>query len=84
MHKRKRLIHNCNTIIDSWIDDAQLAELNEQVVEIKTAIPELQEHFGELQKDLVDVVAKHGDTQYVLERYLQVNGFRSQGIHAVH
>ncbi|CAI5740327.1 unnamed protein product [Hyaloperonospora brassicae] len=49
-----------------------LAELNERMVKIETAIPELQERFGELEKDLVDVVAKHDDTQYVLEHYLQL------------
>ncbi|GMF10121.1 unnamed protein product [Phytophthora lilii] len=39
---------------------------------IEAAIPELQEHCAEFQKEVADVVAKHGDIQFVFEHYLQL------------
>ena len=51
----------------------QLSELKGKMAKIETVIPELQEHINELHKDVVDVVAKHGEIQYVVDHYLQVN-----------
>uniref|UniRef100_M4B403 Conserved oligomeric Golgi complex subunit 8 n=1 Tax=Hyaloperonospora arabidopsidis (strain Emoy2) TaxID=559515 RepID=M4B403_HYAAE len=42
------------------------------MAKIETVIPELQEHINELHKDVVDVVAKHGEIQYVVDHYLQL------------
>lgn len=50
----------------------QLAELKEETTQIEAAIPELQVYCTEFQKEVADVVAKHGDIQFVFEHYLQV------------
>ncbi|EGZ15750.1 hypothetical protein PHYSODRAFT_506356 [Phytophthora sojae] len=49
-----------------------LAELQSDTTEVETAIPELQRHCATFQRDVADVVAKHGDIQFVFEHYLQL------------
>ncbi|ETI52676.1 hypothetical protein L917_03950 [Phytophthora nicotianae] len=49
-----------------------LADLKEETTKIEAAIPELQKYCAEFQKEVADVVAKHGDIQFVFEHYLQV------------
>ncbi|POM66487.1 Hypothetical protein PHPALM_17648 [Phytophthora palmivora] len=49
-----------------------LAELKEETTKIEAAIPKLQEYVAEFQKEVADVVVKHGDIQFVFEHYLQL------------
>ncbi|KAF1773204.1 hypothetical protein JG687_00000258 [Phytophthora cactorum] len=49
-----------------------LAQLKEETTKIEAAIPELQKYCAEFQKEVADVVAKHGDIQFVFEHYLQL------------
>ncbi|ETL45977.1 hypothetical protein L916_04044 [Phytophthora nicotianae] len=49
-----------------------LADLKEETTKIEAAIPELQKYCAEFQKEVADVVAKHGDIQFVFEHYLQL------------
>ncbi|KAG7393835.1 conserved oligomeric Golgi complex component [Phytophthora pseudosyringae] len=49
-----------------------LAELKEETTKIEAVIPELQEYCAEFQKEVADVVAMHGDIQFVFEHYLQL------------
>lgn len=49
-----------------------LAELKEETGRIEAAIPELQKYCASFQKEVADVVAKHGDIQFVFEHYLQL------------
>ncbi|EEY57934.1 conserved oligomeric Golgi complex subunit 8, putative [Phytophthora infestans T30-4] len=49
-----------------------LAELKEETTKVEEAIPELQLFCTEFQKEVADVVAKHGDIQFVFEHYLQL------------
>ncbi|OWZ22714.1 Conserved oligomeric Golgi complex subunit [Phytophthora megakarya] len=49
-----------------------LAELKENTTKIEATIPKLQEYCAEFQKEVADVVAKHGDIQFVFEHYLQL------------
>ncbi|KAG6977502.1 hypothetical protein JG688_00000324 [Phytophthora aleatoria] len=49
-----------------------LAQLKEETTKSEAAIPELQKYCAEFQKEVADVVAKHGDIQFVFEHYLQL------------
>ncbi|KAG7400859.1 conserved oligomeric Golgi complex component [Phytophthora boehmeriae] len=49
-----------------------LVELKEETTQIEAAIPELQKYCAAFQKEVADVVAKHGDIQFVFEHYLQL------------
>ncbi|KAL4144665.1 hypothetical protein PRNP1_013791 [Phytophthora ramorum] len=49
-----------------------LAELKEETTKIEAAIPELQGYCSNFQKEVADVVTKHGDIQFVFEHYLQL------------
>uniref|UniRef100_H3HAQ8 Conserved oligomeric Golgi complex subunit 8 n=1 Tax=Phytophthora ramorum TaxID=164328 RepID=H3HAQ8_PHYRM len=49
-----------------------LAALKEETTKIEAAIPELQGYCSNFQKEVADVVAKHGDIQFVFEHYLQL------------
>ncbi|KAG6597742.1 Conserved oligomeric Golgi complex subunit [Phytophthora cinnamomi] len=49
-----------------------LAELQSDTTRVEAAIPQLQRHCAAFQQDVADVVAKHGDIQFVFEHYLQL------------
>ncbi|KAG3109586.1 hypothetical protein PI125_g10799 [Phytophthora idaei] len=49
-----------------------LAQLKEETTKIEAAIPKLQKYCAEFQKEVADVVVKHGDIQFVFEHYLQL------------
>ncbi|RLN61542.1 hypothetical protein BBP00_00005338 [Phytophthora kernoviae] len=49
-----------------------LVELKEETTQIEAAIPELQKYCATFQKEVADVVSKHGDIQFVFEHYLQL------------
>ncbi|CAH0493492.1 unnamed protein product [Peronospora farinosa] len=49
-----------------------LAKLKEETSKIEAAIPKVQEYCTEFEKEVADVVVKHGDIQFVFEHYLQL------------
>ncbi|KAG1710818.1 hypothetical protein DVH05_013543 [Phytophthora capsici] len=49
-----------------------LGELKEETTKIEAAIPALQDYCAKFQEEVADVVAKHGDIQFVFEHYLQL------------
>ncbi|KAE8892683.1 hypothetical protein PF005_g10110 [Phytophthora fragariae] len=49
-----------------------LAELKRETSDIEAAIPELQQRCAAFQQDVADIVAQHGDIQFVFEHYLQL------------
>ncbi|CEG44467.1 conserved oligomeric golgi complex subunit [Plasmopara halstedii] len=49
-----------------------LAKLKEETTKIEAAIPELQKFYSKFQEEVADVVAKHGEIQFVFENYLQL------------
>lgn len=57
----------CATVVKN-----DLGELKKEITEIGTAIPELQKYCTIFQKDVADIVAKHGDIQLVFEHYMQL------------
>ncbi|TDH65466.1 hypothetical protein CCR75_006283 [Bremia lactucae] len=59
--------NQCTAIVKN-----DLVELQKKSDAIEAAIPELQSQCATLQMDVTEIVAKHGDIQFVLEHYLQV------------
>jgi predicted fused transcriptional regulator/phosphomethylpyrimidine kinase len=50
----------------------QLTELKDETTRVAAAIPELQRFCAQFQRQVADVVAKHGDIQFVFDHYIQV------------
>lgn len=50
----------------------QLTELKDETTRIVDTIPELQQFCAQFQHQVADVVAKHGDIQFVFDHYIQV------------
>ncbi|DBA04016.1 TPA: LOW QUALITY PROTEIN: hypothetical protein N0F65_009363 [Lagenidium giganteum] len=59
--------NQCSAIVK---DD--LGQLKDQTNDIMNYLPELKEHCGRFQREIADVVTKHGDIQFVFEHYLQL------------